>query len=100
MLNHTSITVTWNPPGCRYQNGNIRSYYLQLNDTIGTRMVSGTSHTVSHLRPYQVYGYRVAAFTVGIGPYGEWMFVTMPEPRKRTPVDTNTMQGNIQLYDI
>ena len=47
-----------------------------------------------------IYGYRVAAFTVGIGPYGEWMFVTMPEPRKRKPVDTNTMQGNIQLYDI
>ena len=70
--------MTWSPPGCQDQGGEINNYSLQLNDTVGTRMVSGTSHTVEGLLPNHVYSYRVAAFTVGLGPYSQWRYVTMP----------------------
>ena len=76
VLSPTSINVSWNGPGCQYQGGQIRHYILQLNDTVGERIVSGTFHIVQNLLPDHVYAYRVTAFTVDLGPYSHWRYVT------------------------
>ena len=77
-LSPTSIRVWWTPPSVQYRNGIITSYHLELNDTAGLRTTTETSHVVHNLRPSYTYGYRVAAFTVGLGPFTSWRYVTMP----------------------
>ena len=82
ILSPTSLRLTWDPPRIEHQNGAISSYHVQLNDTAGVRTVTGTSYTANNLRPGTIYGYRVAAFTVGLGPYSPWQYVRMTESRK------------------
>ena len=78
VLSSTKLVVQWSPPNSQDQNGEIHHYSLELNDTIGVRTVIGTSHTVFNLHPYYIYNYRVAAFTVALGPYSQWRSVRMP----------------------
>ena len=75
----------------------IHNYSLQLNDTVGIRMVSGTSHTVEGLLPNHVYSYRVAAFTVDLGPYSQWRYVVTMPGDEFGPVESTSTNTSINL---
>lgn len=81
VLTNTRLLVEWSPPSTQYQNGIIRHYSLELNDTTGLRTVTGSSYTVTNLHPYYIYNYSIAAFTIALGPYSGWMSVRMPSAR-------------------
>ena len=78
----TRLTLMWSAPSLQYINGVIRHYSIQLNDTTGIRTTTGTSYTIHNLHPYYIYQYRVAAFTVRLGPYSQWQSVRMLQARE------------------
>ena len=42
-------------------------------------LTNETSHTMDSLHPFFTYTFRVAAFTVGVGPYTAPIIITLPE---------------------
>ena len=84
-ISSTDLTVTWRPPQEEKQNGKIRFYNVSVFDKVTGEMSwyrtsDSTAHwTVPSLHPYQVYQVRVAAVTVGLGPFTEEVTVRMLE---------------------
>ena len=79
-LNSTSVLLSWRPPLAQYQNGIIRSYYVELNSTDEARFQHTTQDQyllVDNLQPYTIYGCRVAAYTVGRGPLSEPLTIVL-----------------------
>ena len=79
IVNATSLVLRWSAPSINSQNGVIRHYSLQFNNTDGLWTLTQTSYTATNLHPYYIYAYRVAAFTVGLGPYSLLRTVRMPQ---------------------
>ncbi|CAI8037191.1 Phosphatidylinositol phosphatase PTPRQ [Geodia barretti] len=100
VLSPTSLRLTWDPPRIEHQNGAISSYHVQLNDTAGVRTVTGTSYTANNLRPGTIYGYRIAAFTVGLGPYSQWQYVRMTETPPGAPRNVRVQQRRLTSITV
>ena len=75
-LNSTSVLLSWRPPLAQYQNGVIRSYYVEFTVVNSTEalfqyITQDQYLVINNLEPNTVYSYRVAAYTVGRGPFSE-----------------------------
>ena len=74
-LGATSIQISWQPPLPYLLNGMLRDYSIEVvsNRTgeVFSYFTPTQSIVVSSLRPYTVYLCRVAAVTVGTGPFSQ-----------------------------
>ena len=71
----TVLFFTWSPPPPVDTNGIILYYVVELRETeTGQRLTfaaPGVNLTVESLHPYFTYQYKVAAHTVGRGPFSK-----------------------------
>ena len=85
-VDHTTISLRWNPPPVHLQNGNITHYEINITEQ-ETGLVFGYSTTdtsidISSLHPDYTYDCVVAAFTVALGPYSASISVRVLEAGK------------------
>ena len=77
VINSTSISVSWNPPPLRDQNGDIIGYQLMIinhnrsNSSISVVNVSNvTTYVAINLQEFEVYSFEIAAITtIGLGTF-------------------------------
>ena len=73
--NSTTISLSWEAPPPREQNGVIRQYWINVTEVVTGRswqlISTTTTKEVSSLQPYYEYQWLVAAYTTGVGPYSE-----------------------------
>ena len=77
-VNSTSISISWSSPNTA--NGIIRHYRVSITNA-ATGMEEAINSVTTHIQiamltPFNTYSIKVAAFTVGIGPYSEPINVT------------------------
>jgi len=81
-----TIIVTWEPPLTNMQNGVIQNYILAVLEQQTSKSFTLNSTeaaiTVSDLHPAYDYMVRVAAVTVGTGPFSETITTTTLEDGK------------------
>ena len=81
--NSRTLNFTWSPPPEEHQNGIIIEYKVQVTEVLTGEMVVKTSNSttieVSGLHPDYAYEWRVAAVTVGVGPYTNTTTTRLPE---------------------
>ena len=69
------ISLSWDPPPPREQNGIIREYLITVTEvetgSVLEFISTTTSLSVIMLHPYYTYQSAVAAMTIGVGPYSE-----------------------------
>lgn len=77
-LNHTSVLVTWSPPGIKQLRGAVVSYILEIEDTsrpsapvgrVGTYPGHQTRVTVTNLKANTIYKFyvRISFFSLSEG---------------------------------
>lgn len=77
MLNSTSVRVTWKQPAL--PNGIVISYGLHQKSGSGESVLfsgMGFSFTVTNLKPFTVYEFRVNASTVAGSGFSEYTKIT------------------------
>jgi len=81
--NSTSFTFSWGLPPADKINGNIRHYIIEITEhetqSMSQYQATSTEITLQSLHPHYTYMCRVAAETVGIGPYTSNITVQLPE---------------------
>ena len=86
LVTETSFTLTWQPPSFEGSNGVIRQYIIQVLevDTGITFMeISNlTELTLEGLHPFYSYSCRIAAETIGVGPFSNPVTVQLNEDGK------------------
>lgn len=85
-LNATALLVSWERLEEEDQNGKIRFYRLMISnanhsneDLVIAVNNDSTSTIVTDLKPFRTYSVRIAAYTIGEGPYSDIEYETMPE---------------------
>lgn len=97
------MTLSWFPPPASLLNGVIREYKIDVSerDTKNTLYLKSqsTKMTLEHLHPYYSYDIRVAAVTVGVGPYATISMRTLEDGENplTTSLEYNTIT-TIMLY--
>ena len=85
-IDSTIISISWSPPNLNTTNGVIRHYKVSIvNIATGSEqtLTTADSHlTISMLTPFTLYSVRVAAFTIGTGPYSRPINITTAEDSK------------------
>ena len=87
------LSITWLPPPAIDTNGVIKHYLIEATENITGQVVISNAteeHILVRVRPGIEYRCRVAAFTIGLGPFTHYFNVTSQES------GTN----NIMLYII
>lgn len=83
VVTSTTLTLTWSPPQFEETNGIIRYYHVHIVEAETGRVFQLTSNTTSiyvyELHPFYTYQCRIAAFTVGLGPYSNMFTVQLTE---------------------
>ena len=90
-----TVYLSWEPLPSDTKNGIIREYIIHVSvptDTTDDFMeVSNTTfHTLSNLNPFYTYEIKVAAVTIGPGPYSNTSTVCTPQDGK-----THQWQGHM-----
>ena len=71
----TLITLSWLPPDAIHINGIIDHYVVRVTEVYTGRVfilrAEETTILVGPLHPFYIYECQVAAFTVGLGPFGQ-----------------------------
>ena len=80
---YNGFTLQWSPPESQYQNG-VVDYYLINVVEVETGAVTNytslsTTYYISPLHPAYTYQCTVAAYTVGLGPFSNYIVVTTAE---------------------
>ena len=83
-LNTSAMQISWLAPSPDSQNGIIRQYRfciieLETGNVSCKTVENILQTTVTNLHPYYSYQVRVAAVTVGIGPYSTEVTLQLPE---------------------
>jgi len=82
-INLTTITLSWNPPPFDQINGYLQHYVIDCTEhetASESRVLSNdTQVTLQSLHPYYTYTCRMAAVTIGIGPFTGNLTVRLPE---------------------
>ncbi|XP_065834473.1 tyrosine-protein phosphatase Lar-like [Oscarella lobularis] len=92
-----SVELKWNKP--TVENGVIRKYKIEWrkgNKWINDSETKETTYTVSGLKSYTKYEFRVIAYTVEWGP-GNWKGVTTAEDRPGEPTNLKTTIGHMSI---
>uniref|UniRef100_A0A1X7VJK8 Fibronectin type-III domain-containing protein n=2 Tax=Amphimedon queenslandica TaxID=400682 RepID=A0A1X7VJK8_AMPQE len=83
VINSTAITVSWSPLNQSTTNGVIRHYKVSITNAVtGSEEILTTTNpnlTIAMLTPFTQYRVRVAAFTIGNGPYSNPITVVTAE---------------------
>ena len=86
LVTETSFTLTWQPPSFEGSNGVIRQYVIQVLevDTGMTFMETSnvTEVILEGLHPFYSYSCRIAAETIGVGPFSFPITVQLNEDGK------------------
>lgn len=73
LVTETSFTLSWQPPPFEGSNGIIRQYVIQVLEvdtgSLFTETTNITELTLDNLHPFYSYSCRIAAETVGLGPF-------------------------------
>lgn len=81
-----SFTLTWAPPPIEETNGVIRNYVIAVTEIDTGRVFTENSNTtqvtLAGLHPFYTYECRIAAETVGIGPYSTQIVLQLSEDGK------------------
>ena len=95
--NSTSLTFSWSPPPADKINGNIRRYVTEITEhetqSTSQYLSTTTAVTLHYLHPHYSYVCRVAAETIGIGPYTSNVTVQLPEDGKILALLTHNCKG-------
>ena len=79
----SSLTLVWQPPPFESINGVIEQYVILIEEVNTGRVLTAASNTtnitVENLHPFYSYNCRVAAETVGVGPYSSPITVQLNE---------------------
>ena len=82
----TSLSLTWRPPLFEETNGLIQQYVLviteQETETETMETLPTNRAILEDLHPYYMYTIRVAAETVGLGPFSNNFTIRLPEDGK------------------
>ena len=76
-MSSTSITISWGPVPCVDRNGIVTKYVVKFRETTSemfqNKSVTGNEEamTITALKPLTMYEVKVAAFTVGTGPFSD-----------------------------
>ena len=76
-MSSTSITISWGPVPCVDRNGIVTKYVVKFRETTSemfqNKSVTGSEETmtITALKPLTMYEVKVAAFTVGTGPFSD-----------------------------
>ncbi len=77
----------WSPPTFEEVNGIIQHYVLSITELetgeVHTRMTSSLVLVINDLHPYYTYECKVAAATVGLGPYSNAVTIQLNEEGKK-----------------
>lgn len=91
MVTETSYTLTWQPPPYEGINGVIRQYVIQVLEVdsgrIFTEVSNDTEITLEGLHPFYSYTTRIAAETIGVGPFSIPITVQLNEDGKQEDGD-------------
>ena len=72
-VDHTSISLSWNPPPFILRNGIITEYQINITERetglVFQYSTMDTSIVITSLHPDYIYDCIVAAFTVALGPF-------------------------------
>ena len=83
LVTATSLTLTWQPPSFESRNGVIQQYSIEIVEVNTGRIMTTTSNTtgvtVGNLHPFYTYNCRIAAETIGVGPYTTPITVQLDE---------------------
>eukprot|EP00731_Ephydatia_muelleri_P012545 Em0006g1439a len=93
-----SYRLFWNPPTPMDRNGVVRSYFISCSPLEGgkafSHSVTESNITLTELHPFYTYECRVAAVTIGIGPY------TAKYEFKMSPAAPSSPAQNISFVPI
>ena len=82
-LNSSTLYISWSSPTSEHQNGYIQGYSINLVEIeTGISMTFSTTeqnNTILNLHPYYRYSYKIAAITIGQGPFSEPFVIQLPE---------------------
>lgn len=96
----TLITLSWLPPETIHINGIIDHYVVMVTEVytgrVFTLRAEDVTILVGPLHPFYVYECQVAAFTVGLGPFGQPFIAQAGETGK----ETSHSQCNINSFYI
>lgn len=86
LVTETSFTLTWQPPPFEGSNGVIRQYVIQVLEVDTEITFTETSNltvlTLEGLHPFYSYSCRIAAETIGVGPFSISITVQLNEDGK------------------
>ena len=88
-----------------YRNGLIRSYHIQLvSDNTNTELnytADGLHYIINNLRD-RMYTCRIAAYTVGLGPYSDTVYITLGQSstHRHVPWKSVAILSHGEYYSI
>ena len=86
LVTDTSFTLTWQPPSFEGSNGVIRQYVVQVVELetgiLFMEISNVTNITLDNLHPFYTYSCRIAAETIGVGPFSVPITVQVNEDGK------------------
>ena len=103
-FNTTSAFLSWRPPLAKHRNGITREYIVELVKLNTTIMFQYTTQDpyllINNLEPDKVYMSRIAAITVGRGPYSESVITTthLLTDNDHISISENDHCGNTNNY--
>ena len=87
-ITSTGFSLQWSEPAIDEQNGIIKYYVIRVTELETGNTFENTSNSTSFsyfsLHPYYTYQCKVAAYTVGLGPFTNVISVTTLEDGKFT----------------
>ena len=82
----TVITLEWDPPPPLDINGEIDYYVVELVEVYTAQMwtfhVMENYINISSLHAFYTYSYRIASFTIQLGPFTSYFYVTTSQAGK------------------
>lgn len=88
LVKAVEVLITWKPPISETLNGVLRSYIIEwrrISDgNVSNITLNGSqnSYNISNLKPFTEYKIRIAAQTVGKGPFSAWEIIKTNETSK------------------
>ena len=95
--NSTTVFLSWRPPTAEHRNGIVRWYYVELTEVKTSQHFMYTTQDphllVNSLQPAAMYAFRIAAYTIGKGPFTLPFNITVNKEKgmPKTHIFVNTL---------
>ena len=101
-LTSTLIFLNWSPVPAEHLNGILLFYLVEVTEVITnttwTFHAVQTHINIGPLHPYYTYRCRLAAFTIGVGPYTPFFYVNSGESSELDILIISLYSGNSILW--